>query len=175
MKSIRSSANRDDGYAHTHTSSFTKFVYGVFIVNVLAVVVLLLGLLAGWFGLDGARMTDGSYRVGLVFDGKEVGDDIGKTMNAASNLTETAKSATALETYDGQVKTVDADTNQIVLTRDGKDYVVLFTDATEFDDEGVVGVSSLQVGEPVRLTVQQKNDQLFAVKVKREATVATKE
>lgn len=174
MKSIRSSSNRDEGYEHVHTSPFTKFVYGVFIMNVLAVVVLLLGLLAGWFGIDGDRMNDGSYRVGLVFDSKEVGDDIGETMNAASNLSETAKSATALETYDGQVKTVDAATNQMVLTSEGKDYEVLFTDATEFDGDGAVGISSLRVGESVRLTVQQKNDQLFAVKVKKEATVATK-
>lgn len=169
---MRSSANRDDGYAHKQSSPFTKFVYGVFIVNVLAVVLLMLGLLAGWFGIDGDRMSDGTYRIGLVFDSKEVGEDIGKTMNAASNLTETAKSATALETYDGQVRTIDDATNKIVLTSEGKDYEVLFTDATEFDGEGLVGINTLQVGESVRLTVQQKGGQLFAVKVKKEATVA---
>lgn len=174
MKSSRSSANREGDYPETRISAFTKFVYAVFIINVLAVVVLLLGLLAGWFGIDGDRMNDGTYRVGLVFDTKEVGDDIGETMNAASNLTETAKSATALETYDGRIKRIDAATNQVVLTSEGKDYEVRFTDATEFDGDGLVGISNLQVGEAVRLTVQGKNDELFAVKVKQEASVAPK-
>ncbi len=170
MKSTRSNSNRDDGYAHSISSGFTRFVYAVFILNVLAVVLLLAGLLAGWFGIDGDRMSDGTYRLGLVFDTDEVGDDIGKTMNAASNLTETAKSATSLETYDGKIKSIDVATERVVLTSESKDYNVQFTDATEFDSDRWTSVASLKVGEPVRLTVQSKNDQLFAVKVKEVAT-----
>lgn len=174
MKSIRSITDREGDYVETRTSTFNKFVYAVFIVNVLAVVALLLGLLAGWFGIDGDRMEDGTYRIGLVFDTKEAGDDIGATVNAASNLTETAKSATALETYDGVIKRIDAATNQIVLTSEGKDYDVRLTDATEFDGDKMASINDLQVGESVRLTVQEKDAQLFAVKVKEDASVAPK-
>lgn len=174
MKSIQPIANQEESYIKARVSPFNKLVYAVFVLNVLGFVVLLLGLLAGWFGIDGDRMTDGTYRLGLVFDIEEVGDDIGATMNAAGNLTETAKSATALETYDGKIKRIDVATNQIVLTSAGKDYDVRLTDATEFDSKSMTSINDLQVGEPIRLTVQEKDDQLFAVKVKEEASEAPK-
>ncbi len=169
MKPMRSNANRERGDAEVRTSGFTKFVYAVFIINVLAVLLLLVGLLAGWFGIDGDRMSDGTYRLGLVFDTEAVGDDIGETMNAASNLTETAKSATSLETYDGIIKQLDPAANQVVLTSEGKDYEVRFTDATEFEGDEAANVNDLKIGDEVRLTVQKKNDHLYAVKVKEEA------
>lgn len=172
MKSIRSIAERE--HLESRTSTFNKLVYAVFIINVLAIVALLLGLLAGWFGIDGARMPDGTYRVGLVFDTKEVGDDIGATVNAASNLTETAKSATALETHDGTIKRIDASANQMVLTSEGKDYDVRLTDATEFDGGKMASIHDLEVGQPVRLTVQEKDSQLFAVKVKNDTSMSPK-
>ncbi len=156
MKSTRSNANRERGDSEVGSAGFTKFVYAVFIINVLAVLLLLFGLLAGWFGISGDRMTDGTYRVGLVFDAQEVGDDIGETMNAASNLTETAKTATGLETYDGIIQRVDAASAQIVLTSEGTDYEVRFTDATEFDDDEINDLSDFKVGDTVRLTVQVK-------------------
>lgn len=174
MKSMRTSVNREDRDSETRTSTFIKIVYTVFVLNVLAFALLLFGLIAGWFGFSGDRMNDGTYRFGLVFDSEEVGDDIGETMNAANNLTETAKSATALETYDGVIKLLDREQNQVVLTSEGQDYEVGLTDATEYEGDELISFGSLQVGDQVRLTVQEKNKRLFAVKIKKEVIETAK-
>lgn len=173
MKSMRPHTNHDN--AEFRTSGFTKFVYAVFVVNVLAALLLLLGLFAGWFGVDGDRMTDGTYRLGLVFDSQEVGDDIGDTLNTAGNLSETAKTATALETHDGVIHQLDREASRVVLTSEGESYEVQITEATEFEGDGAADISGLQIGDRVRLTVQKKNDHLFAVKVKEEAQAASEQ
>ncbi|TWT74084.1 hypothetical protein [Allorhodopirellula solitaria] len=172
MKSSHSNANRHGNAEVSYTSAFTKFVYAVFILNVLGGLLLLVGLLAGWFSVDGDRMSDGTYRLGLVFDSEEVGEDIGETMNAASNLTETAKSASSLETHDGVIKQIDLETQQLILVSEGADVLAHVTDATEFDGDGLANLTDLTVGDEVRLTVQQKNDRLFVVKVKEEVDEA---
>lgn len=147
------------------SSTFARIAYTVFWLNVLALCIFILGLVAGWFWPEAESVRDGAYRVSLMVNTQEAKKDLDEVAETTQNIAETGASVVGMDTVQGQVRKVDSSANQLTLANEDAEYTSTITEATEIDVDGQTSLSELEVGDEIRVTMKKKGDEYFAYKI----------
>jgi hypothetical protein len=142
----------------------------VFGLNLLALTLLVVGLIAGWIHLSFDRgEAQGQWRLQLTMNTGEVVEDVQETVQETQELAGSVETAAEMNTVIGDVVQKDGAANRLtVQTDEGEQVTARLNNATEVEVDGAESSpASIRQGDRVELVFRENNGENHAVKVER--------
>lgn len=157
----------DEKHARTWGQSWSLLAGIVLVLNLLALLVLGVGLALGWFGFSVNNEQPGQMRVVFALNTSKVAESVEEGIEQTQDASESVVAVAQQETVRGKVSEISPTEDKMtVASEDEGEIVVTWNDVTEVEIDGKPSqMQRIAQGDPVRVIFRTKDGENFALKV----------